>query len=349
MKKKTTIYTLAEELGVNPTTISRALNNSTRISPKRRKEIKELAQERGFKLRDFSPRITNLCVIICTESIEEHMFSTYTEQIISGVSRYCSGNNLELSIFSATTDRLNQIDTVKELFRRDASGAILINTRNDASFIESFEKEKLPYCCLLSGNPNFPDKILTVNNTELAEKAVDYLIQLGHRHIGFLRSDLHNQAQLDRLKGYCQSITSSGIPLNKKYISTPASVPERSGIEYGLKTSRHLLERNPEITAFLASNVDLAEGVRSTLYRRNLRIPDDLSLIACDDSPQAEFFCPPLTIIDIPNFRLGETAAAWVHQQIEGNALLNPPKELWMEGQLIIRGTTDVPRKNRLL
>ncbi|MEN8254896.1 MAG: helix-turn-helix domain-containing protein, partial [Verrucomicrobiota bacterium] len=60
------IYTLAKELGVSPSTVSRALNNSPKISEKRRREIKELAKERGFKLRDFAPRLTNLCVLICT-------------------------------------------------------------------------------------------------------------------------------------------------------------------------------------------------------------------------------------------------------------------------------------------
>jgi len=91
--KKNSIVTLAEELGVTPSTVSRALNDSPKISQTRRKQIKELALKRNFKLRDFAPRITNICVLICTTTPEEDLFSTYTDQVINGVNRYCNKNS----------------------------------------------------------------------------------------------------------------------------------------------------------------------------------------------------------------------------------------------------------------
>jgi transcriptional regulator with XRE-family HTH domain len=62
--KKMTITDLAEELGISPSTVSRALNNSPKISEKRRQEINELALKRGFKLRTFTRRTTNLCLLL---------------------------------------------------------------------------------------------------------------------------------------------------------------------------------------------------------------------------------------------------------------------------------------------
>ena len=107
---------MAEELGVTPSTISRALNDSPKISETRRKEIKELARQRGFRLRDFTTRITNLCVLICTTTPEEDLFSTYTDQVINGVNQYCNNNSLELSVLSAPNDRLNRMNRSKSCF-----------------------------------------------------------------------------------------------------------------------------------------------------------------------------------------------------------------------------------------
>lgn len=342
--KKPTIYTLAKELGTSPSTVSRALNNSPKISEKRRREIKELAQKHGFKLRDFSPRLTNLCVLICTGTSEETIFSDYTDQLINGVNRYCNDHDLELSIYSSPREKLNSLDVVKELFRRNVDGVVILNANSKCRFIEQLEKEKLPTCCLLAGNPQFPDNILTLNNKFLATKAANYLIQLGHRHIAFLYSAPYNQAQIDRMEGCRTAILEAGIPEENFHISDLPISPETTGIEYGFQAAAQLIQEHPEITAFFAASTDLAAGARSAFYRKGLAIPQDLSLIGCDDTPHAEYFCPPLTVVDIPNVRLGQSAAAWIHHKIEGTGTETPPQEPWMEGRLIIRETTAPPR-----
>lgn len=344
--KKTTITTLAEELGVTPSTVSRALNDSPKISETRRKEIKELARKRGFRLRNFAPRITNLCVLICTTTPEEDLFSTYTDQVINGVNRYCNKNRLELSIFSASTTRLNQLNITKELFRRGVNAAVILNARDNSTFIQTLEKAQIPYCCLISGNPKFPDRILTIDNRSLAARGTEHLIQLGHRNIAFLYDDRHSQAYADRLSGYKDAMQAAGLQPHPFKIPEPTT--EANGMEFGFQTTEQLLSEYPETTAIFAVSNDLVEGAHSATHQRGLKVPEDISLLGCDDSPHAEFWRPPLTVIDIPNQRLGYTAAAWVHQQINGTATPLPPKEPWMQGRLIVRATTALsPRDAR--
>lgn len=343
--KNVTIFSLAKELGVNASTVSRALNNSPKISEKRRREIKELATKRGFKLRDFAPRLTNLCILLCTGSNEEQCFSDFTGQLMNGVNRYCLEYDLELSIFSSPRDKLNKMNVVKELFRRSTDGLIILTANSDCTFINQFEKEKLPYCCLLSGNPAFPKNILSINNQDLAERAMDYLLQLGHRNIAFLHSAPHNPAQLDRLQGYRNALNSAGHPVNEQLSPIPPVNSTSSGIEIGFQATTTLLNDHPEITAIFAASTDLAEGARSACHRKGIRIPEDISLLGCDNSQHAEYFCPPLTVIDIPNDRLGYTAANWIHQKLQGKGSNLPPVEPWMQGSLIVRETTAPPRK----
>jgi len=339
--KKTSICTLAEELGIAPSTVSRALNDSPKISEARRHEIKELARKRGFQLRNFAPRITNLCVLLCTISPEEDLFSTYTNQVINGVNRYCNKNSLELSIFSAPTERLNRMNIVKELFRRGINGAVVLNARDNSVFIQTLEKAQIPYCCLISGNPKFPDRMLMIDNRSLAAKGTEHLIQLGHRRIAFLYDNRHIQAYLDRYDGYKDAMLKAGLPLHPYSMAQPA--PESSGLGFGFKSTEELLNEYPDTTAIFAVSYDLIEGAHSAIHSRGLKVPADISLLGCDDSPHAEFWRPPLTVIDIPNQRLGFAAAAWVHRQIKDPTVPHPPKEPWMQGNLIVRETTAPP------
>jgi LacI family transcriptional regulator len=333
-----TITTLAEELGVTPSTISRALNDSPKISEARRKEVRELARKRGFNLRKFAPRISNLCVLICTATPGEDLFSTYTDQVINGVNQYCNNNNLGLSVLSVPNDRLNRINTVKLLFRRGVNGVVILNARDNSRFIQTLEKAHLPYCCLISGYPKFPKRILTINNRSLAARGTEHLIQLGHRHIAFLYDDRHSQAYFDRLAGYQDAMAAAGIPLHPYDMPVPTT--EANGMEFGFKTTERLLNEYPETTAVFAVSNDLIEGAHAAIDRRGLKVPADISLLGCDDSPHAEYWRPPLTVIDIPNQRLGHTAAAWVDGQIKAAASSAPPQEPWMQGRLVVRATT---------
>lgn len=342
-KQNVTIYSLADELGVSAATVSRALNNSPRISKKRRLQVKELAKKRGFQLRAFAPRMTNICLLLVSSDEATNIMSDFTSEILNGASRYCQENEVELSLFSATRDKLNNMNVVKELFRRSADAVILLNSNKKCTFIEQFEKEKVPYCCLLSDNPAFPNHTLTVDNQNLAERAVNYLLQLGHRNIGYLHSAPNNPAQLDRLQGYRNAHTRSGHPINEDLIPSPKPYRSISGLEMGYQATTKLLQTHPEVTAIFAASSELADGMHLACSRKGLRIPEDISLLVCDNPPRSEYSCPPLSVVDIANDRFGAAAAAWVHQQLQGQKT-HVPSEPWMKANLIIRESTAPPR-----
>ena len=338
-----TIYSLADELGVSAATVSRALNNSSRISEKRRLQVKDLAEKRGFQLRAFAPRMTNICLLLVGSNESTNIISDYTAEVLNGASRYCQENEVELSLLSASRDKLNNMNVVKELFRRGADGVILLNSNKKCTFIEQFEKEKVPYCCLLSDNPAFPDNTLTVDNKNLAERAVNYLLQLGHRNIAYLHSSPNNPAQLDRLKGYRNAHTRSGHPINEDIAPCPKPYQSFSGLEMGYQAASKLLQTNPEVTAIFAASSELADGIHLACDRKGLSIPEDISLLVCDNPPRSEYTCPPMSVVDIANDRFGAAAAAWVHQKLQGQKT-HAPSEPWMKANLIIRESTAPPR-----
>ena len=343
--KKTTITSLAKELGVNISTVSRALNNSPMISEKRRREIHELAEKRGFKLRASTPRIPNLCILIVAFKNEKNLINDFTGQVINGANLYCQENDIELSVFNSPREKLNRTNAVKEIFRRNVDGVIVLNANSDCTFLSQFKKEKTPYCCLLNDNPDFSSHTLNADHQNLAERAVDYLLQLGHRHIAYLYSWAQNPAQLNRLRGYRHALSRAGLPINEQLCPPPPRILRTTALEMGLHTTTKILNQNPETTAIFCTNSELAEGAHLACHRKGLHIPEDISLLVCDNPPRAEYYCPPLTVVDIANDRFGAAAAGWVLQQLQDPDNAPCPDEPWMKGNLIIRESTAPPRR----
>jgi len=344
MKSKTTISTLAKEIGVSVATVSRALNNSPKVSKGRRLQIKQLAAKKNFKLRDFARRVSNLCVLICTDSSPgDNIFSVYTDQVINGVNQYCTANDLELSIFSATNHRLNTVDFIKELFRRNIDGLVILDADDRSHFLKRLNNALIPFCTLISGHPSLSQHTLTISNFEMAETATRYLIQIGHRHIALLTDHTPSASYQQRLDGYTAAIRQAGLsPIISADLTQQVF---RSAMDLGFDMTELLLNSTPAPTAFFAVSTELAAGAHSVIHRNGLTVPDDVSLIGCDDCPAAEHWRPPLTVIDIPNKELGHAAAAWVHQKMDNIKAVRPCDDPWMKGSLIIRKSTAPPRK----
>jgi LacI family transcriptional regulator len=341
MTKNASIYTLAEELGINPSSVSRALNNSPKVSLARRKQVMELARERGFKLRAFSSRLTNICALICTHDEREDLFNGFTDEVLNGLREYCAEVDIELSIYGSTIEKLNRINVLKELQRRDVDGAVLINASDDCRFLKKLDEAGFPFCCLMSSPKGYRHRRLEIDNGEMAESACRYLLQLGHRRIGFIFSDSRNRVHQERLAGYRRALVKTGIKAESAWFPDPLET--LGGIEQGSAAMARMLRAPKAVTAVLVASEEIAIGAAHAIREHGKRVPEDISLVSFDDSVHARYFNPPLTVLDVPNRPLGRLAARWTHQWIEQNQPGALPQLLESSGQLIVRKSTAPP------
>ncbi len=152
-KQPISIYTLAKELDVTPGTVSRALRNRPEIGIATRSSIRKRAEELGFKLRNFETRLTNICVVIETRPKQRSLFSAYVDSLLDGVWRYCSTNEIELSLFGEELDRLEFCNLVRVLGRRGANGAVFLNASRRSGYFDSLNQQNFPYCCIMTAPP----------------------------------------------------------------------------------------------------------------------------------------------------------------------------------------------------
>jgi LacI family transcriptional regulator len=154
---------------------------------------------------------------------------------------------------------------------------------------------------------------LDFDHFEGARIAADHLLSLGHRRIAFICGDPIHADSIERLRGYRAALEASGVPYN------PALVLQGDYRESsGLAATERLLDSKEPFTAIFAANDQMAFGAALALYRRGLRVPDDVSLIGIDDLPAAANAIPPLTTIHQGAYDMGRLAAASLLQLLRG-------------------------------
>ncbi len=342
--KKTTIYSLSKELGVSPATVSKALNNSPELNPDTAARIRAQAEERGFRPRPMLSRVSNICALIQTPNAQISCFSPYTVDIMQGMMDYLQSHEIEFSLFSEEIKKLNSGLLLRQLGRRGIKGAALINTNEDSAFYEEFERSSFPYCSLMTDDGKPSRNLLTIDNVDVAFRAVEYLTGIGHQKIAVLVTPAHGLTGTQRLEGYRKAMKAAEIEPDENWIVR--SYIDEEELDFGYASVLTLFRAHPELTALFVMGDYVAIGALRAFHHLGLSVPGDVSIIACDDAPETAYLNPPLTVMRIPNRKLGYTAARWIHRQIkEGISKSQPPYEPWMRGELVLRDSTAKPGK----
>jgi LacI family transcriptional regulator len=163
-------------------------------------------------------------------------------------------------------------------------------------------------------------------------QAMNYLIELGHRRIGFISGRFDLMSAIRRLRGYEDSLAQAGIPLDPDLI-----VQGDFTAESGLSCARQLLSLPVPPTAIFAANDQSALGAYQAAQEAGLSIPADLSILGFDNIPDAAQAEPGLTTIDQSIQEMGKIAIQMLIKLIEGEPLEN--QIIKTSTRLVIRGS----------
>lgn len=164
-----------------------------------------------------------------------------------------------------------------------------------------------------------------VDNFAGARSATAHLLELGHTRIAFIAGPDDHPDAIARLRGYRQALQDAGVE------SVPELVLRADFMESGgMLAIDQLLESRASFTALFASNDQMAYGARLALYRRNIRVPEEISLVGYDDFPNSTYSMPPLTTVRQPVYEIGKLAGLAILKLIAGDAadIAAPPLEL---------------------
>ena len=176
--------------------------------------------------------------------------------------------------------------------------------------------------------PELPERCVYVDNFQAAYQATRYLIEAGHEEIAHITGIMAQPDGVARRDGYLQALQDAGLDPD------PALVVEGNfWRQSGVLAVETLLVRGRVFSAIFAANDQMAFGARLALFRRGIRVPDDVSIVGFDDQPDSAYMTPPLTTIRQPAVEMGETAAQFLLHILKGKPYEKPA----LSTELIIR------------
>ena len=164
-------------------------------------------------------------------------------------------------------------------------------------------------------------------------QAADHLIELGHRRIAFIGPAIDAHAFRMRERGFFKRLSANGIPLPSEYL-----VRCNATAVDGRAAMRSLLMQNPRPTAVFCVNDVIAIGALKACVAARVKVPQEMSIVGCDDIELAQLVTPELTTVRVPAGELGARAARLLIRTIEAEKEKKSTKLLPVA--LVKRGTT---------
>lgn len=218
------------------------------------------------------------------------------------------------------------------LQKRRVDGVIVIASHLFDQYPRFFGHSKVPIVIINEQEPWKTMHFVTVDDVHAAQLAVEHLLALGHRRIGYVGVTNRPKSNQYRLKGYQDALEAAAIALDPALVFTSQSIEDHArGGEASLEP---LLAGGA--TAVFCFNDTTAIGLLAACYKRGVSVPDTLSIIGFDDIDIAAYTIPPLTTIRQPRFELGQRAMHMMLALLDGQE----PENQIVPGELVVRQTT---------
>lgn len=231
--------------------------------------------------------------------------------------------------------------------REDAYERLLVERRLDglliATFmpttgsIEAIARHRLPLVLMNRCIPWLAPGV-AVDDEAGMRVAVEHLVRIGHRRIGYIAGPGEADTVHRRLHGFHRALEGAGVQLRPEHVA-PSTADQRDG---PARAMHQLLHARPRPTAVVLWTVGDAAGTLSAARALGLQVPRDLSVVAFNDAPPTAYLNPPLTCVRMPLWELAEVGVARLFRSLSGHTelgdmLIRTPPEL------VLRSSTAPP------
>jgi DNA-binding LacI/PurR family transcriptional regulator len=327
---RVSIKDIAKAAGVSYSTVSRALNNSPLISQAVRDHVQEIARSMGYTpnalAQSLQSQQTNSVGLVIT-TIADPFFA----DIVHGVEERARKTGVSVFLATSNNDPEEEIRIIETFSRRRVDGVIVASSRIGPDYAARLGQIRIPVVLVNAEADEEQNNLFSVSVNDLlgASQAVQYLIDLGHRKIGYLGVSNRPASNKSRLDGYLETLKRNNIAVQPGWICI--NQEQSSGalsldISIGKQLAGQILQT--DVTAVFCYCDTVAAGVYQACQKSGVSIPDDLSIIGFDDNTISEIIHPALTTIHQPKREIGEIAINMLLQCLAGgevqNILLDP-------------------------
>jgi len=333
--REVTIYDIARELSLSPSTVSRALKDHTHIKKDTKKKVIAVAKELGYQRNKFASNL-RLRKTHTLGVVVPRLNSYFMATAIAGIEKITNARGYSLIISQSQESGRKEAESVMTLFNSRVDG-LLVSLAYDTRNLDHFK---------ILFNKNIPvvffDRVfecngcasIVIDNFRAAYEIVAHLISQGCRRIFHLGGNTLRNVYSERMRGYKQALEDNNIRFEKDLVMN-SDLDDQAGRE-AVKTILKMKER-PD--AVFAANDSSAVSVMIGLKNAGIRIPGEISVAGFNNEPVSQVILPNLTTINYPAHEIGEIAATTLINKLN-NVNSVSLSTIVLEHKLIIREST---------
>ncbi|MEM9532363.1 MAG: LacI family DNA-binding transcriptional regulator [Pseudomonadota bacterium] len=331
-----TIYEVSKLAGVSLATVSRAMNDRSRVSEKTLAKVMAAMEQLNYRPNSIAQSLAanrSNSVGVLVSEIHGPIFGA----MLSGIDAELRASGKFTLFATGHSDREKEREGIRFLTSRNCDALILhIEALTDEYLLEHRD-ESTPFVVINREIAGMENKCVSLDNELGGYEATRYLLQLGHRDIAYISGPMSWGDAAARWAGHKRALESFGVQFDAG-LMVEGDYHERGGA----KGTTRLLENGQPFTAIVCANDEMAAGAMDAIRAKGLSIPDDISVVGFDNAPLSRYLYPKLTTIDHPATNMGRMAAKWVLHNVYG---IEADIQRMFAPTLIERASTAPPSK----
>jgi len=304
-KNQVTLSDVAKKAGVSPSTVSRVISNSPRISDSTKEKVEKCMDELGYYpnaiARSLAKNKTGNIGVNMPTRREDIFLNPFFPEALRGIVKAASNTGYDI-LLSTNTELEDELNSIKKLIRGSkVDGIVLMSSKIDDDNMDYLSSIDFPFS--LIGTPYKEDsKINHVDNDNFmaAYELTMYLALIGKRNIAMIAADPNLMVTKKRIEGYKKAIQENNLDFNESQLFI-GSFDEETGYKYG----RELLNITPRPDTVIITDDLVAFGAIQVLESLNINIPEDIAVASFNNSLLSRYSQTPFTSVDVNAHDLG--------------------------------------------
>lgn len=305
---------IAAKAKVSVATVSRALNNHPDVDPKTRAKVLAAANKAGYNPK-IGRRITTVVGLVYVGDPVQGIYGAFDSALLGGILRGLNEFKFDLKLVNLQRDKSPRETYTQFFLRKGLRGVILRTTDSTRSICEVIAEEGFPSVVVADRFENPKVNSIECESRQDSRRAVEHLIDLGHRRIAVALHGVKDTDHRDRLEGYTEALKHAGIKPD------PALIIEIvANLDGGSHAIAQLLGMSHPPTGVYFTDPVATLGAMRRCQELGVRIPQELSIVGFDDSDTRTLTFPRVTCVCQNATQLGFEAAQWLTRSLNDMA-----------------------------
>lgn len=331
---------VAQAAGVSVATVSAFINGTSRVSADLTQRIESAIQSIGYERNAIARSLKTGATRTIGLTVADIRNPFFTD-VVATIQQVLNKAGYAVMLCSNEEDTAQQDEQIKLLLDRMVDGLIIAPAGEDEVMTRLVRSTRKPVVLIDRFIAGLDVDAVVIENTKAVFDAVNYVLSLGHRRIGYISGTAGASTGRDRLAGYVDALRQADIAFDGQLVRD-GNFREADGY----RAAMQLMTLPDRPTAIFSANNLMVIGAMRAIRDMGLNCPADISVACMDDFAWADVFNPRLTTVAQPVEAIGEQAARLLLERLAGIAAPSP-QIVRLHGQLRIRNSCSPPQSDR--